>query len=87
MARTREATIDALYRVDGKAEIVRGEIVLMSLTGGLPSFAAAEVFVRLREYARATKSAMPSPTEPASSSTCRIAGPSALMPRLRPCAN
>jgi Uma2 family endonuclease len=56
MARTREATIDALYRVDGKAEIVRGEIVLMSPTGMLPSFAAGEIFVRLREYALATKS-------------------------------
>ena len=54
MARTREATVDDLYRVDGKAEIVRGEIVLMSATGGLPNFAAGEIFVRLREYARAT---------------------------------
>jgi Uma2 family endonuclease len=55
MARTREATIDALYRVDGKAEIVRGEIVLMSSTGVLPSFAAGEIFVRLRDCARVTR--------------------------------
>ena len=56
MARTREAIIDALYGVDGKAEIVGGEIVLMSPTGGLPGFAAGEIFVRLRDYARVTKS-------------------------------
>ena len=28
-----EATIDDLYKVEGKAELVNGEIILMSLTG------------------------------------------------------
>src|SRR5215210_6732252 len=49
-----EATIEDLYRVleNGKAELVNGEIVQMSPTGGLPNYAAGEIFVSLREYAR-----------------------------------
>jgi hypothetical protein len=39
--------VAALYRVEGKAEIVGGEIVLMSPTGDLPSRAAAAVYRRL----------------------------------------
>jgi Uma2 family endonuclease len=49
------ATIDDLYRVPGKAELVGGEIVTMSATGGLPGYASGEIFVSLREYARRTK--------------------------------
>ena len=57
MSTRTEATIEDLYHVDedGKAEIVDGELVLMSPTGDLPSTAASEVFVSLREYARRTK--------------------------------
>jgi Uma2 family endonuclease len=44
--------VTALARVDGKAEIVGGEIVLMSPTGGLPSSAAASVYRRLWEHQR-----------------------------------
>jgi Uma2 family endonuclease len=57
MSTRNEATIEDLYNVheDGKAEIVDGELVLMSPTGDLPSTAAGEVFVSLREYARRTK--------------------------------
>ncbi len=57
MSTRTEATIEDLYHVDedGKAEIVDGELVLMSPTGDLPSTAASEVFVSLREYARSTK--------------------------------
>jgi Uma2 family endonuclease len=53
----REATIEDLYRVPGKgkAEIVQGEVVLMSPTGDVPSAASGEIFVSLREYARRTK--------------------------------
>lgn len=53
-----EATLDDLYRVPehSKAELVNGELVLMSPTGGLPGYAAAEIFVSLRVYARQTKS-------------------------------
>jgi Uma2 family endonuclease len=49
------ATIEDLYRVEGKAELVNGEIVLMSPTGDDPGSAAAEIFVSLRAYARRTK--------------------------------
>jgi Uma2 family endonuclease len=55
MARTREATLDDLRKVDQKAELVGSELVLMSATGGLPNFAGGEIFVSLHEYARATK--------------------------------
>jgi Uma2 family endonuclease len=50
-----EATIEELYKVEGKAEIVNGEIVHMSPTGDLPGSAAGEIYVSLREYARRTK--------------------------------
>ncbi len=48
--------VAALYRTSGKAEIVGGEIVLMSPTGGLPSRAAGAIYRRLWEYERQTKS-------------------------------
>lgn len=53
-----EATLDDLYHIPehSKAELVNGELVLMSPTGGLPGYAAAEIFVSLRAYARQTKS-------------------------------
>ena len=51
----REATIEDLYRVDGKAELVGGELVLMSPTGWRPGFARGEIFASLREYARRTR--------------------------------
>lgn len=52
-----EATIEDLYQIpgDGKAEIVDGEIILMSPTGDLPSSAAFEIAVSLRQYSRRTK--------------------------------
>ena len=56
MSTKTEATIEDLYRVEGKAEIVNGEIVHMSPTGSAPSYAAGEVFISLREYVRRTKS-------------------------------
>jgi Uma2 family endonuclease len=51
-----EATIEDLYHVleDGKAEIVNGELVLMSPTGDLPGSAALEIVVRLRDLGRRT---------------------------------
>lgn len=51
-----EATVEDLYHVpeDGKAEIVNGELVLMSPTGALPGSAVGEIFVSLRQYARDT---------------------------------
>ncbi len=49
-----EATIQDLYTVDGKAELVNGEIVLMPLTGGLPHLAALQITVSLAAYQRKT---------------------------------
>ncbi len=54
MVANLEATIEDLYRIDGKAEIVNGEIVHLSPTGAAPSYAASEIFVSLREYSRRT---------------------------------
>lgn len=47
-----EATIEDLYKVDGKAELVNGEIVEMPLTGYLPHYAAQEIMISLRSYAK-----------------------------------
>ncbi|HEV2764758.1 MAG TPA: Uma2 family endonuclease [Pyrinomonadaceae bacterium] len=55
MTTRTEATIEDLYKVEGKAELVNGEIVLMPPTGFMPSFAGGEIFASLREYARRTK--------------------------------
>lgn len=51
-----EATIEDLYHVpdNGKAEIVDGELVLMSPTGDLPSSAAGAIYASLRQYAQQT---------------------------------
>jgi Uma2 family endonuclease len=49
------ATIEDLYRVPGKAELVNGGIVHMSPTGDDPNYAAFEIAVALRDYARRTK--------------------------------
>ncbi len=46
-----EATIEDLYKVEGKAELVSGEIVQMSPTGGLPNYAALEITLSLRVHA------------------------------------
>lgn len=50
----RQATIDDLYKVDGKAELVNGEIVLMPPTGDEPGSAGFEIAASLREYAHRT---------------------------------
>ena len=52
----REATIEDLYTIEGKAEIVGGRLVQMPLTGGLHGFAVLEIALGLHEYARRTKS-------------------------------
>lgn len=54
MSTKTEATIEDLYHVpeDGKAEIVNGELNLMSPTGDLPSSAAGEIFASLRTHSR-----------------------------------
>jgi Uma2 family endonuclease len=56
MSTKTEATIEDLYRVDGKAEIVNGEIVHMSPTGRRPSFASRGILFSLHEHEKRTKS-------------------------------
>lgn len=50
-----EATIEDLLKVDQKAEIVNGEILIMSPTGSLPGYAGDEIFSSLREYSKQRK--------------------------------
>ncbi len=46
----REATLEDLYSVDGKAELVDGRLVLMSPSGSAHNLAARNVAVRLTQY-------------------------------------
>ena len=48
------ATIEDLYRIEGKAELVDGEIVEIPPGGEDPNFAAGEIFASLRDYVRRT---------------------------------
>ena len=54
MGRRQEATVEDLYRVEGKAEIVNGRLVHMSAAGGLHGYAAGVIFASLLDYARGT---------------------------------
>ena len=49
-----EATIEDLYKVEGKAELVNGEIILMSPTGSLPGYAGDAIFSHCATTANAT---------------------------------
>ena len=55
MSTKAAATIEDLYKVEGKAELVNGEIILMSPTGSLPGYAGDEIFSSLREYSKQRK--------------------------------
>jgi Uma2 family endonuclease len=46
------ATIEDLYKVEGKAELVNGEIVHMAPTGGLPGRLGGDIYMSLRAYER-----------------------------------
>jgi len=52
MATRTRATIEALYREPGKAEIVHGEIVRLSPTGSRPARAAFAIAASLRVHER-----------------------------------
>lgn len=58
MATRADATVDDLQRIpeNGKAELVHGELVLMSPTGGVPGRAAGRIYRSLDDYERATGS-------------------------------
>jgi Uma2 family endonuclease len=48
------ATVDDLYAVEGKAELVDGKLLELGLTGGVHAFVALEVAASLRAHARRT---------------------------------
>ena len=50
-----EATIEDLYKVEGKAELVNGEIILMSPTGRRPGYAGDVILVSLHLYSKRQK--------------------------------
>ena len=55
MSAKTEATIEDLHRVEGKAELINGEIIPMSPTGRRPFYAAREIFLSLLEYEKRTR--------------------------------
>jgi Uma2 family endonuclease len=55
MSTKTEATIDDLYRVRGKAELVGGEIVIMSPTGGLHGQVALRIGASLLAHEMRTR--------------------------------
>jgi Uma2 family endonuclease len=54
MVATTRATVDDLYRVQGKAELVDGQLRIMEPTGAMPSLAGGAIFASLRAHARRT---------------------------------
>lgn len=52
---TPRATIDDLYRVDGKAELIAGRIVHLSPSGYLPSVAAFWIARSLHDHAQTSR--------------------------------
>ena len=56
MSQTSHAAVEELGRIPehGKAEIINGELVVMPPTGFWPKYAAGEIYVSLRDYARRT---------------------------------
>lgn len=57
MTTKSEATLKDLYAVpdNGKAELVNGELILLSPTGDKPGWAGDEIFASLRSYVRMTR--------------------------------
>jgi Uma2 family endonuclease len=54
IARPGTATLDDLYRVEGKAELVGGRIIHYVASGHEPSVIALELAILLRAYAKST---------------------------------
>jgi Uma2 family endonuclease len=57
----QRATIEDLYKVDGKAELVNGEIVHMAPAGDEPGFGGGVIFASLLRYSRETGVGRPYP--------------------------
>lgn len=57
MRHGREATVEDLCRAgeDAKAELVNGELVIMSAGGGLHGYVAGQIFASLNAYERRTR--------------------------------
>jgi Uma2 family endonuclease len=51
-----ESLVEQLYRTEGKAEIINGEIIEFMSTGDQPSSAATNILLSLKLYERQTKS-------------------------------
>lgn len=54
MSTVTRATLDDLACVDGKAELIDGEIVYLMATGYRPNLIAGAIFVSLNDHARAS---------------------------------
>ncbi|HEV2124653.1 MAG TPA: Uma2 family endonuclease [Chloroflexota bacterium] len=54
MSTTTHATVDDLYRVKGKAELVNGRLQIMEPTGDMPSLAGLAIVTSLRAYQKKT---------------------------------
>lgn len=52
MAVKTQSTLADLYALSGKAELIEGSLVHFMPTGGDPGYAADEIFVALRDYAK-----------------------------------
>ncbi len=50
---TKRATLDDLYGIEGKAELIGGRIIRSMGSGHLPTEVAASIYVSLRGYAKA----------------------------------
>ncbi len=54
MTTTELSLIDELDRVEGKAEIIDGAVVLLPMSGRMPTYAAERVFIFLLAYVQRT---------------------------------
>lgn len=57
----KPATIEGLYRLDSKAELVNGEFEIMSPSGFAPGFASLQIVKSLEEYAEQTQQGLAVP--------------------------
>ena len=79
-AQAGPATIEDLYRVDGKAELVNGVIVEMDATGEDPGYAGDEILCRLADYAKEEGTGRAVSDSKGFVSICRTASRSARTP-------
>jgi Uma2 family endonuclease len=54
MSTKPRATVEDLYKVEGKAELVNGEVVEMPPSGDDPNRASLSIAMSLRQYERRT---------------------------------